>query len=49
MGFFEHLKLGCWWDIPVLLLLIAATAIFWVRRHQLCTWMKELEDQLLNK
>lgn len=49
MEFFEHLKLGCWWDIPTLILLIAATACFFVRRHQLNKKKRELENQLLEK
>jgi hypothetical protein len=47
MGFFEYATLGfCWWDIPTLILLIAVTALFFVRRHKLGKEIKELQNQL---
>lgn len=49
MNFLEHLKLGCWWDIPTLIILIGATAWFFVRRHQLSKEKKELQDRLSGK
>lgn len=46
-AFFEHAVLGfCWWDIPALLVLIAATALFLVKRHKLKEEKKELESKL---
>lgn len=36
MEFFEHATLGfCWWDLPVLILILAITAWFLVKRHKL--------------
>jgi hypothetical protein len=50
MGFFEYATLGfCWWDIPALILFIAAAALFFVRRHKLGKEIKELQDQLSEK
>lgn len=50
MGFFENVALGfCWWDLPALILLIAVTALFFVRRHKLGKEIKELQDQLSEK
>ena len=47
MGFFEYATLGfCGWDIPALILLVAAAALFFVRRHKLGKEIKELKDQL---
>ena len=50
MGFLEHVTLGfCWWDFPALLLLIAVTAWFFMKRHKLNEDKKELQDQLSEK
>lgn len=50
MEFFEHITLGfCWWDIPALILLIAATACFFVKRHKLNSEKKELQSQMSKK
>lgn len=49
MGFLEHLKFGCWWDIPALILLIVITVLFFVRRHQLSKEKKELQGKLSQK
>ncbi len=47
MEFFEHLTVGCcWWDFPALILLIAITALFFVKRHKLNNEKKELQNQL---
>lgn len=47
MGILENLALGfCWWDLPALILLIAVTALFFVRRHKLNDEKKELQNQL---
>ncbi len=47
MGFWENLTLGfCWWDIPAVILLIALTIVFFVRRHKLNVEKKELQNQL---
>lgn len=46
MGFLEHLQFGCWWDLPALILLVAVTAWFLVRRHQLNKEKKELQDRM---
>lgn len=47
MEIFENLTLGfCWWDLPALILLIAVTALFFVRRHKLNNEKKELQNQL---
>lgn len=47
MGFFENATLGfCWWDVPALILLIATTALFFVRRHKLGKEIEELQDRL---
>lgn len=47
MGIFEYATLGfCWWDVPALILLIVATALFFVRRHKLGKEIKELQNQL---
>ncbi len=49
MGIFEQAALGfCWWDIPGLLVLIAVTAVFLVKRHKLKEEKKELQKQLSN-
>lgn len=47
MEFFEHASLGfCWWDIPSLIVLLAVTACFFIKRHKLKEEKKELQDQL---
>jgi hypothetical protein len=46
MGFFEDLTLGfCWWDLPALILLVAVTALFFIRHHKLNKEKKELQNQ----
>lgn len=50
MDFFEHITLGvCWWDLPALILLIAVTVLFLVRRHKLNGDKKNLQNQLSEK
>ncbi|MCR2048550.1 YebO family protein [Acetatifactor muris] len=49
MSFFENLKLVCGWDILVLVILIGATAWFFVRRYQLNKEKKELQNRLSKK
>lgn len=46
MEFIQNLTWGCWWDIPVLILLIAATVWFCVARKKLKKEKKELQDQV---
>ena len=49
MGIFEHAALGfCWWDVPGLLVLIAVTVAFLVKRHKLKEEKEELKKQLSN-
>lgn len=36
----------CWWDLPVLIVLIAVIAGFAVKRHKMKKEEKNLEDQL---
>ncbi len=44
---FEHLTMGfCLWDIPLVILLIVVTALFFVRKQKLSKKKKELQDQL---
>ena len=44
MEFFENATVGCcWWDIPALILLIAITVLFLVRRHKLNEEKKKLQ------
>ncbi|MCI9143555.1 MAG: hypothetical protein HFH87_13240 [Lachnospiraceae bacterium] len=49
MNFFENLKLICGWDIVALIVLIGATAWFFVRRYQLSKEKKELQERLSKK
>lgn len=42
--FMEHLTVGfCWWDIPGLILLVAAIAFVVIRKRSLKKELKELE------
>lgn len=45
-SFLEHLTVGfCWWDIPGLILLIAAIAFVVIRKKSLKKELKELEGK----
>lgn len=43
---FEHMALGfCWWDLLVLILLVAVTAGFVWKHHDYKKQQRELEDR----
>lgn len=43
--FLEHLTVGfCWWDIPGLILLIAAVAFVVIRKKSIKQELKKLEE-----
>lgn len=43
----EHTKLGfCWWDLLALIILLIVVIVWLVRRHNLKSEQKDLEDQL---
>ena len=46
MDFFQNLAWACWWDVPVLLFLIVATAWFLVTKRKLKREKEELKNQM---
>lgn len=45
MGFFENVTFGCWWDLPLLAVMAAATAWYLIERRRL----KKEKEKLQNR
>lgn len=43
---FGNITLACWWDVPVVLFIIGATALFLVKRSKQKKEKEELQNQL---
>lgn len=47
--FLKNVTIGfCWWDIPILILLIVMTAWFSIKKNRLKKEKEELQNQLSN-